>query len=114
MDSQAPEGGGWNADAGLDGEDRQEVAGKARPDDPSGPAVAVDLRQNVAEDVRQGKDDDRRRQDEGTRLDQLDGNQVGDDQGGDEEGRDGRQPAGSPGYGFIHHSLTGKTGQIYF
>jgi hypothetical protein len=71
--------------------DEDEVAGEAEPDDTACLAVAVDLGENIAEDIAQGEDEYGRRQDDGAQADDLDGDGVGGDEAGDEDGGDDHQ-----------------------
>ena len=73
---------------------RQRQAEEAGPDDPARIAVAVHLRQDVPEDVADGEDDYGGGNDKPKDIDELDGDNVGDYQTGDEDASYDGQPEG--------------------
>src|SRR3990172_3766461 len=92
-------GGGrqWVRDG--DGDDGDQVARESDPYHLPRAGVAVYFGQHVADDIRNGKDDDGRRQDQSADVDQLDGDNVRRDQARHEDSRD---PVEVP---IMHHDV---------
>src|SRR4029450_7546833 len=81
-------------DCGLDGTQRDEVAREAEPDHAPRRADPIHLREHVAEHVGEREDDKPGRKDTPRDLDELHGDDVRDDERGDEDARDDDEPPG--------------------
>ena len=66
--------------------DKDEIAQEAKPDDLPCPAIAIDLSQDVAEDIAYRENNDGRWGNEGAKAYHLYGNDIGRDKTGDEDG----------------------------
>jgi hypothetical protein len=74
-----------------DKEDEYHVAQEPEPDNTPGYAISVDLGENVAEDVAEGKDQYGGRQQKRAEADNLNGDNVCGDKAGDKNGGDYHQ-----------------------
>ncbi|GAI40702.1 unnamed protein product, partial [marine sediment metagenome] len=77
----------WGQNLPYPGKDDEEkIANKAKPDDFSCPAIAIDLGEDIAEDIAQREHEYGGRQNNKTEAYYFYGNYVGGNQAGDEDG----------------------------